>query len=131
MEQSDKDKLFDALLPAGIIDMPKEAREIIEYDCWQMVERLVPVIERIAERMIQFADTAARVNELATLKKMSQETWDDEMDRLLSWRIDALEEQRRSFAHGNCSIGNPLVTREVVDNAAEELSRGDPRSQHQ
>jgi len=29
-----------------------------------------------------------------------------------------LEAQRRSFAFGNCAIGNPKVTREIVDAAA-------------
>lgn len=29
------------------------------------------------------------------------------------------EEQRRSFAYGNCKIENDLVTRDMVDKAAE------------
>jgi hypothetical protein len=34
------------------------------------------------------------------------------------------EEQRRSFAYGNTKIENDLITREMVDEAAEELKRG-------
>lgn len=33
------------------------------------------------------------------------------------------EEQRRSFAYGNTKIENELITREIVDQAAEELAR--------
>lgn len=32
------------------------------------------------------------------------------------------EEQRRSFAFGNCSMSNPHVTREMIDRAAEQLN---------
>ena len=31
------------------------------------------------------------------------------------------EEQRRSFAYGNTNIENSLITRETVDQAAEQL----------
>jgi hypothetical protein len=31
------------------------------------------------------------------------------------------EEQRRSFAYGNTKIENPLITREMIDRAAEAL----------
>ena len=38
------------------------------------------------------------------------------------------EEQRRSFAYGNAKIENNFVTREMVDQAAEEYAaRGRPR----
>lgn len=38
------------------------------------------------------------------------------------------EEQRRSFAYGNAKIENEFVTREMVDQAAEEYAaRGRPR----
>lgn len=33
------------------------------------------------------------------------------------------EEQRRSFAYGNTQIENPRITREMVDQVAEELKR--------
>ena len=33
------------------------------------------------------------------------------------------EEQRRSFAFGNTNIENPRITRETVDNEAENLKR--------
>ena len=33
------------------------------------------------------------------------------------------EEQRRSFAYGNTKIENDLITRDIVDRAAEELAR--------
>ena len=33
------------------------------------------------------------------------------------------EEQRRSFAYGNTNIENPRITRETVDQAAEELKK--------
>lgn len=32
------------------------------------------------------------------------------------------EEQRRSFAFGNTSIHNPLITRKMIDEQAEKLS---------
>lgn len=35
------------------------------------------------------------------------------------------EEQRRSFAFGNCNIDNPAVTREMVDRAAERMAASD------
>ncbi len=35
------------------------------------------------------------------------------------------EEQRRSFAFGNANIENVLVTRETVDQQAEELKQPD------
>lgn len=33
------------------------------------------------------------------------------------------EQQRRSFAYGNTRIENPRITRELVDNQAEQLKR--------
>ncbi len=36
------------------------------------------------------------------------------------------EEQRRSFAYGNCKVENDLVTREMVDEEADRIGlRGD------
>ena len=32
------------------------------------------------------------------------------------------EEQRRSFAFGNTAIENPLITREMIDKAAEDIA---------
>lgn len=37
---------------------------------------------------------------------------------------DEREAQRRSFAYGNTHFENPLITREMVDRAAERLSAG-------
>lgn len=34
-----------------------------------------------------------------------------------------LEKQRRSFAYGNTKIENDLITREMIDDAAEKLAR--------
>ena len=31
------------------------------------------------------------------------------------------EEQRRSFAYGNANIENPRITREMIDQAADEI----------
>lgn len=36
---------------------------------------------------------------------------------------EQLEEQRRSFAYGNTKIENDLITREMIDEAAERLAR--------
>jgi len=36
---------------------------------------------------------------------------------------EQLEEQRRSFAYGNTKIENDLVTREMIDEAAERIAR--------
>jgi hypothetical protein len=33
------------------------------------------------------------------------------------------EEQRRSFAYGNTKIENDLITREMIDEAAERLAK--------
>lgn len=41
-------------------------------------------------------------------------------------RLTPEEEQRRSFAFGNCSIENPLVTREMVNEEAEKMPRWTP-----
>jgi RNase P subunit RPR2 len=38
----------------------------------------------------------------------------------------SLEAQRRSFVFGNCSLENPDVTREMVDEEADRLSASDP-----
>lgn len=38
---------------------------------------------------------------------------------------DEREAQRRSFAYGNTHFENPLITREMVDRAAERLSAGE------
>ena len=35
------------------------------------------------------------------------------------------EEQRRSFAYGNTKIENDLITREMIDEAAERLAKKD------
>ncbi len=35
------------------------------------------------------------------------------------------EAQRRSFAYGNAKIENPRITREIVDQEAEALKRGE------
>ena len=34
------------------------------------------------------------------------------------------EQQRRSFAYGNTKIENPRITRELIDEQAEALKRG-------
>ena len=36
---------------------------------------------------------------------------------------DEREAQRRSFAFGNTHFENPLITREMIDEAAERLAR--------
>jgi hypothetical protein len=36
------------------------------------------------------------------------------------------EQQRRSFAYGNTVIGDPRITREMVDRAAEALNQSGP-----
>lgn len=35
------------------------------------------------------------------------------------------EKQRRSFAYGNAKISNPMVTREMVDQAAERMNENE------
>jgi len=39
------------------------------------------------------------------------------------------EQQRRSFAYGNSVIENSRITREMVDRAADELSKAQSSSQ--
>ena len=39
---------------------------------------------------------------------------------------DEREAQRRSFAYGNTHFENELITREMVDRAAEKLAAGEP-----
>jgi hypothetical protein len=43
--------------------------------------------------------------------------------RAVKMSPEAQEEQRRSFAYGNTKIENDLITREMVNQAAEELKR--------
>ena len=59
--------------------------------------------EELAKHLDQLLD-AARKHELSETEK---------------------EEQRRSFAYGNAKIENPRVTREIVDQEAEALKRGE------
>lgn len=53
----------------------------------------------------------------------------DELERLLELVKDIpmtpaqQEEQRRSFAYGNTKIENDLITRQMIDEAAERLAR--------
>lgn len=53
----------------------------------------------------------------------------EELERLLEkartvWMTVAeQEEQRRSFAYGNTRIENDLITRSMIDEAAERLAR--------
>lgn len=46
-----------------------------------------------------------------------------ERARAIKMSPEAQEEQRRSFAYGNTKIENDLITREMVDQAAEELKQ--------
>jgi hypothetical protein len=39
-----------------------------------------------------------------------------------------MDEQRLSFAYGNASMSNPLVTREMIRRAAEELRQKNPET---
>lgn len=43
--------------------------------------------------------------------------------RAAKMSLEDQEEQRRSFAYGNTKIENDLITREMVNQAAEELKR--------
>jgi len=53
----------------------------------------------------------------------------DELERLLAlvkgtqMTPAQQEEQRRSFAYGNTKIENDLITRQMIDEAAERLAR--------
>lgn len=40
------------------------------------------------------------------------------------------QQQRLSFAYGNCAIDNPLVTRQVVQDAADREISADDRLPH-
>ncbi|HEU0157183.1 MAG TPA: hypothetical protein VFQ82_14005 [Stellaceae bacterium] len=46
-----------------------------------------------------------------------------ERARAIKMSPEAQEEQRRSFAYGNTKIENDLITREMIDQAAEELKQ--------
>lgn len=46
-----------------------------------------------------------------------------EKARAVKMSSEAQEEQRRSFAYGNTKIENDLITREMVDQVAEELKQ--------
>jgi hypothetical protein len=60
---------------------------------------------------------------------MTDETWEALKQRLRALGPDALppaqrpgsREQRISFAYGNAKLSNPLVTREMVERAVDEL----------
>ena len=45
-----------------------------------------------------------------------------EVTRHIEMTPEQREEQRRSFAYGNTAIENPLITREMIDEAAERLA---------
>ena len=64
----------------------------------------------------------------------SGETMPDNLEELLM-RAKATdqtpedqEEQRRSFAYGNTHLENPFVTREMVDEAADQLAADDKKA---
>lgn len=44
--------------------------------------------------------------------------------RKIEMTPEQAEEQRRSFAYGNCKIENDRITREMIDRAAERFSHG-------
>ncbi|HEV2161486.1 MAG TPA: hypothetical protein VGR52_04520 [Stellaceae bacterium] len=46
-----------------------------------------------------------------------------ERARTIEMTSDEREQQRRSFAYGNTSIENDLITRAMVDECAETLKR--------
>jgi hypothetical protein len=46
-----------------------------------------------------------------------------ERAKTLKMTPEEQEEQRRSFAYGNVKLANDLVTREIIDEAAERLAR--------
>jgi hypothetical protein len=66
------------------------------YDRHTMSEELAKQLELLLE--------AARSHELSDAEK---------------------EQQRRSFAYGNAKIENPRITREMIDQEAEALNRGE------
>ena len=45
--------------------------------------------------------------------------WDAQLMRMTAAQE---EEQRRSFVYGNCSLSNPLITRAMVDEAANRMA---------
>jgi RNA-splicing ligase RtcB len=45
-----------------------------------------------------------------------------EATRKIAMTPEQAEEQRRSFAYGNTAIENALITREMIDEAAERLA---------
>jgi hypothetical protein len=58
----------------------------------------------------------AMTDELATLIEMA---------RAVKMSGPEREEQRRSFAYGNTKIENDMITRQIVDEEAEALSRAE------
>lgn len=48
-----------------------------------------------------------------------------EKARAVRMSADEAEQQRRSFAYGNTKIENDRITRQMVDEQAEALKRGD------
>lgn len=46
-----------------------------------------------------------------------------ERARKIKMTPEQQEEQRRSFAYGNTKIENDLITRDMIDEAAERLTR--------
>jgi hypothetical protein len=47
-----------------------------------------------------------------------------EISRKVRMPIEEREAQRRSFAYGNTHFENPLITREMVNQAAEKVDQG-------
>ena len=46
-----------------------------------------------------------------------------EAARKITMTPEQAEEQRRSFAYGNTHLENPLITREMIDEAADRIAR--------
>lgn len=52
-----------------------------------------------------------------------------EAARKITMTPEQAEEQRRSFVYGNTKLENDLITREMIDEAAERIARdGQPPS---
>ncbi len=89
-------------------------------------ERIERMLSSIRES--RFADKSIVTTEQDTarhIRENSCATVDflDDLSPLRGMKMtsEQAEEQRRSFAYGNCAIDNPNVTREMVDKIADEI----------
>ena len=114
-----------ALAPAPLADWAEAHVRLIAPGAAPAPEAVAVLEGKI--RKAEEGDSGLRVERRPLRKYHGPMT--DELERLLEVVKDIQmtpaqqEEQRRSFAYGNTKIENDLITRQMIDEAAERLAR--------